>query len=117
MRINLWPLAIIRYTDDLPEKYGGLARAFYIKIRPKYIEDIGLLKHELVHVSQYWRSSGLSMVWARFDKMHMLDLEVEAYKEQLKYYPDDKTDLFAEFLSTKYDFNISKDEAKMRLAS
>jgi hypothetical protein len=44
---------------------------------------------------------------------YRLRIEVEAYKEQLKHYDDDRTELFAHFLSTReyYKLDITKEEA------
>jgi hypothetical protein len=41
--------------------------------------------------------------------------EVEAYKEQLKWYQDDRTETLAKALATKYRLNITLEEAKALL--
>jgi hypothetical protein len=32
---------ITRYTDNIPEQFGGTAKWFLIRIRPKYRDDKG----------------------------------------------------------------------------
>ena len=130
---RLKPLCWVVYTDDMPERFGGYASGPCVKIRPKYLDDRGLLEHELVHVRQFWRSLGVEIfisnvytmprllkLWGIFgdvealvnaSKKWKLRLEVEAYREQLKHYATDNTFLFAGFLVTKYGLDISVEEA------
>lgn len=92
------------YTDKfIREGFGGVAKGPLIFIRPKYRDDKGILEHEKVHVRQWWRGGQ----W----RMTKLEREVEAYKEQLKWYPDDRSYMFAEFISTKYGLNVTQQEA------
>ena len=51
---GLAPPQITIYTDDMPENSGGTAKAFLVKIRPKYRDDAGLHAHESRHVAQWW---------------------------------------------------------------
>jgi hypothetical protein len=122
----MWP-AYIHYTDDMPAWMGGYARWFYVAIRPKYKDDKGIHSHELEHVKQWWITSIIAcaliagICWYNqqpywfallgtvvFDLLHStfqrfkLQLEVWAYKKQIPHYPDDRTKLFAGWISTKY---------------
>lgn len=72
-------------------------------------EAEGLREHELTHVKQFYRTVGISGILSLFSKWK-LQYEVEAYREQLKYVPAD-TAYFAEYLSTRYKLNITKEEA------
>ena len=47
-------ISFITYTDDMPADFGGVAKYFFIKIRPKYRNDVGIHKHEEGHVTQWW---------------------------------------------------------------
>lgn len=47
----------------------------------------------------------------KFNHAYRLWCEVQAYKEQVKYYATDKRLLFAGFIAKKYSLNISVDEA------
>jgi hypothetical protein len=132
--------AIIRYTDDMPQWMGGYAKWFYIAIRPKYREDKGIHAHELEHVKQWWITTILAALaiagvcyyqqapyWycllslVAFDLLYStfqrfkLQCEVWAYREQLKHYPDDRTALFAKFISTKYGLEGVSQEYAERL--
>jgi hypothetical protein len=77
----------IRYTDDMPDNFGGYTRAWFIRIRPKYKDDEGLLRHELRHVFFFWKYGIIGRLLYRFSDRWRLWEEVECYKEQLKYAP------------------------------
>lgn len=100
------------YTNNIiPDKFAGLTLGPIILIRPEYKSDTGLLEHEKVHVRQFWRTLGLFGIGYLLSKKYRLKIEVEAYKEQLKHYATDKRNLFAQHLATKYDLNITQEEA------
>lgn len=42
------------YVDSLPAGVGGCANGPVIRILKKYRGDIGILKHEIEHVRQWW---------------------------------------------------------------
>lgn len=99
------------YTDRfVGDNFAGTTYGPFIFIRPQYRADIGLLKHEQVHVAQFKRTFGLMSILYLFTKWR-LRYEVEAYREQLKWYPDDQTAIFAAFIATKYRLNISIQQA------
>ena len=100
----------IFYTKNLPENIGGCTNAFIIRIKPKYKNDLGIHKHEIYHVKQWYRTCGLHSFLYLFSKKYKLKSEIEAYKEQLKYYPDDRTELFAKFICENYGLNVKKEE-------
>lgn len=50
-------IAILIYTDNLPDNVGGAANAFVVRIRPKYKDDAGIHRHEYEHVKQWWIAS------------------------------------------------------------
>jgi hypothetical protein len=100
------------YTDRfIGEGFAGIAKGPFIFIRPKHKGDRGLLEHEKVHVRQYWRC-----LWTLgFRRKTKLQREVEAYREQLKWYSDDRTMLFAQFIATRYGLNVEPEEAYLYL--
>ena len=100
------------YTNHLiPNTFAGQTIGPFILIRPSHKDDTGLLEHEKVHVRQFWRTLGLFGIGYLLSKKYRLKIEVEAYKEQLKYYPTDKKALFAYYLATKYNLDITQEEA------
>ena len=132
--------AIIRYTDDMPAWMGGYARWFYVAIRPKYREDKGIHAHELEHVKQWWLTTilaaviigaicyanGFSYVYTGLAlavyqilysliPLFKLHCEVEAYRQQLKHYTDDRTALFAKSIAEKYGLKITAERAERLL--
>jgi hypothetical protein len=108
MKIKLGKYGIIFYTNTFV-RLGGLAFGPFVFIRPKHLDNRGLLEHELVHTRQFWNPR--KWFWSKLQK------EVEAYREQLKWYSEDKTRLFAEFISTRYNLDITVEEAERLLRS
>ena len=111
---KILPVFII-YTDKLSAAvFGGTSKFCFIKIRPRYKDDIGLLNHELTHVKQFYRLSLLHGILVRFSKKYRLKIELEAYKNQLLSYPvedrERKILYFAKFMSERYDIDKTVDE-------
>ena len=86
MKMCFPPLALIFYTDALPEGVGGDARGPVIRIRSKYREDQGIHQHELEHVRQWWRTLGLHSVLYFVSRRYRLWAEAQAYQMQ-RWYP------------------------------
>ena len=121
----MWPLELmerkqfvwysLKYTDDMKDWQGGCARFWFIKIRPKYKDDVGLLEHEKVHVRQFWRLPFIHGIRYKFSEKYRLRCEVEAYREQLRWYPDTYTDwyrsCYAKSITEKYNLDIKIDKA------
>lgn len=133
----------LKYTDNIKSGFGGCAFGPFIKIRPKYANDKGLLLHEIEHVNQWWRClficliasalfgvigigilSSLSLALApslhgvlyRFSRKYRLRSEVSAYRKQLSYYGPATSNRFAiEALVNKYDLKITYHMAKALL--
>ena len=112
----------LKYTDEnMKEGQGGYAKFWFIRIRPKYKDDKGILAHELEHVKQFWRR-GIYFHSLRYllSKDYRLDCEVEAYKEQLKYAPattdpDTYRKMYAGFIAKGYNLKITTEEAENKL--
>ena len=100
---------------------GGYSFLWFIRLRPKYINDQGILEHEKKHVEQFWRLPIISGWLYRLSKKYRLWAEVQAYREQLKYLPaigsiEKYRQMFAIFISTRYKLKISNSEVYRRLA-
>lgn len=127
---------ILIYTDALDDNVGGSANGPIIRIKPKYRDDAGILAHELVHVRQWYAGFLLGAIaaavmyqrgmdgWpmvllagamlhplATFFPAYRLWKEVQAYKEQAKYYADDRLPLFAQFIAHSYGLDITPEQA------
>lgn len=113
MKLNLLPPALIVYTDDLPEAVGGRASGPYIRIRPKYRNDIGIHKHELAHVEMFWLTLGLGNLSKKFKLWN----EARAYRIQMKY-PDANghymtlLDAAGRLANPHYGFNLTVEQAQ-----
>ena len=110
----------LRYTDDMPDNQAGYARAWFIRIRPRYKDDKGLMAHECKHVAQFWHSIGFHGMFYLLSKKYRLNCEVEAYKEQLKYAPaildpERYRDMYAGFIANDYGLDVKKEEVLERL--
>ena len=104
------------YTDLLiPERFAGMTLGPFVFIRPSYKDDIGLLNHELTHVKQFWKNPLMGLLY-QFSKKYRLQYEAEAYNTQLKYAPS-RLDLFAGYLVSNYNLQITLDEARQAILS
>lgn len=99
------------YVKTLPESMGGCANGPVIRILKQYRGDEGMLQHELVHVKQWLRTFGLHPIMYAISKEYRLHAEVEAYREQAKYYPEDRREVFAYFIAHRYGLQVSIAEA------
>ncbi len=128
------------YTDGLPAHAAGIAKLFVIRIKPAYKNDVGLHKHELEHVKQWWAVTipamlaifalahlhyGLAMLdaamctpiaaafyHAAYDMIPAFRLwcEVQAYRVQLRYCAKDESARFAKFIATSYGLKVNEAE-------
>lgn len=113
--MTLKKYGLVIYTN-YGVRMGGVTYGPLVLIKPKYKEDRGLLEHELTHTKQFWNP----LKWFK----GKLWWEVEAYREQLKWYPYanqterlQKAWLFAGFIATKYDLPVTQEEAFKLLTS
>jgi hypothetical protein len=109
----------LKYTDKMKEGLGGYARLWFVRIRPKYKDDQGILAHELEHVRQWWCNPIGHGLMYLFIKSYRRWAEVRAYKIQLALPPANGGEHFlkhfAGALSTKYGLKISVEEAERLL--
>lgn len=137
---GLFPVFVF-FVDSLGELTAGEARGPVVRILKSYADDAGLLEHELTHARQwytlgllaalvalvaqrlgcqYWQitaalSVSLHSVLYAAVTPYRLWAEVQAYKIQARYYLDDRLEMFAGFISTRYGLNVSQGAALNRL--
>ena len=106
---NYFPAFVFVTDFGVSANMGATTYGPFIFIRPSRTfpsttkeRAEGLLHHELTHSRQFWNPRK----WF----VGRLAWEVEAYREQLKYVPED-LDKLADILATRYGFNITKEEA------
>jgi hypothetical protein len=103
---------VVFYTNLFVRKgYAGITIGPFAFIRPKYKDDVGLRKHEEKHIEQFWRYFGWFPIFYLLSERFRLKVEVEAYREQLRYCSDDRTERFAWYIANKYRINITVAEA------
>ena len=109
----------LKYTENIKKGFAGYARLWFIRIRPIYKNDKGLLEHEKTHVKQFWHTFGFHGILYLLPKSYKLDAEIEAYKVQLEYVSLEMKDItrikFANRIATMYNLNISEKEAHQLL--
>ena len=93
------------------DPFAGRACGVLVAIDERYRADVGLLRHELVHVRQFYRTAGLHAVLYLLSKKYRYRAEIEAYREQLRVSGQHHALTFASFLASRYGLNISIDQA------
>jgi len=90
---------------------GGKTKGMVIRINEKYINDRGLLEHELTHVKQFYKLPFINDFLYTLLKSWRYKCELEAYAEQLRWYLIETIDVkiirFALMLSSNYHLNIT----------
>jgi hypothetical protein len=105
MKLNLFPPALVFYTDNLPENVGGRAHGPVILIKKKHRDDKGIHEHELEHVKQWCVTLTLHPLLYKFSKKYRLWAELRAYKKQLKHNPENRV-TYAGFVATRYGLDL-----------
>jgi len=130
------PPYFVIYTDKLPANVGGRATGPVVRIKPEYRDDAGIHAHELVHVKQWYTglAVGLAVAAAMYlqaidgwplailfgavlhplataSKKYTFWKEVVAYREQAKYYADDRRLQFASFIALNYGLSVTTEQA------
>jgi hypothetical protein len=105
---------ILNYNEK--PRMGADTRAFFIRVKPKYKSDRGLLEHEKTHVRQWIFTLGLHSLLYLFSSKYKLYSEIQAYREQLKWYSKDNTELFATYICERYNLKADKEEVLKRLS-
>jgi hypothetical protein len=98
-------------TDNMPKDFGAQAKLFFCKIRPEYVNDEGLIQHELTHIR--WSYLCLHIPYAilyKFTRWFRLKAEISGYRTQIKCGGDKY--VMAYRLANFYDLNISQDEVE-----
>lgn len=132
---------LLKYTDTLPNGFGGITYGPLIKLLSKYKYDAGLLVHEKNHVRQWYLLLALGLVlctlmillvstalWPMFGAAPFLHqllykiirpyrrwCEVKAYKKQISVGDYTSNDFAVTALVEKYDLGLSADEARALL--
>ena len=100
---------VFYFSFGVPRNHSGIAYGPIVFILPEHRNDRGLLEHELVHTRQFWNP----LKWFK----GKLWWEVEAFKEQAKWYSEDRSHAFARLISTGYALDISVENAEKLLKS
>lgn len=91
----------------IPKQHQAATRGPFIFVRPEHKGDKGLIEHEKVHRKQFFRTFGLHGLLYLFVPEYRLAAELEAFAEQAKHYPDDRTLKFAHLIASNYGLKIT----------
>lgn len=131
----------LKLVGKLPNGFGGTAQGPFIKLLPKYKDDVGLIEHEKTHVRQWYAVLGVGLLlctlltlllspslWPlyaaapflyqplyRFVRPYRRWCEVQAYRKQIETGGYDSNDFAVTDLTEKYDLNLTTGEAKALL--
>lgn len=110
MGLKLSPFCLVIESNRLiPARFEGYSVGPVVLVRPG--TSAGLLAHELTHVRQFWRWLGVNGLLYQFSRKWRQRFEVEAYRAQLAVVGPEQARRFAESLSTKYDLDLTEQEA------
>lgn len=84
-KLNAKPPAIVSYTNDMPDiTVNAHTKGFYVRIRPDYMNDVGIHMHEYEHVKLFYYTLGLHLFLTRI-RAYRLWNEARAYYKQSHY--------------------------------
>ena len=120
MNINLFPPALIFFTDNLPDGVGGRANGPVVRIKTKYERDFGMIEHELEHVRQWWVTLGLHPFLYACSKTYRLWSEASAYAKQVGMFDANREitrlDVVVErFARVGYGLNLTKEQIEKQI--
>ena len=115
-----WLPTPVFYVDEFWGRwkgFGGLTILNLIFIKRKYEGDGGLHAHEVTHVEQAYRLLFLlHSVLYLLSRKYRLWAEVQAYRRQIAFYGQPASiDFAVDALVSKYDLNITVEEARSLL--
>ena len=106
--------SLVIYTDRfIGDKFSGKAFGNIILIRPSQKDNECLLKHELMHVKQFYVTFGLHGLLYKLSDIYKLKCEIEAYKATIEcsgYTSRSQSLWIVETLYNDYGLNVTKDE-------
>lgn len=133
------------YVDEIDHGANwhtiGRAKWFLVYILKAYRDDVGLHQHEFTHVRQWLEMTLLSglllaalgvitlnawwaflplapilhgLLYSNVDR-YRLWAEVQAFKKQATYYPDDRKPQLAYFIAVNYGLSVTQEDALHRL--
>lgn len=105
--------AFVVYTDDLKPEVEGSTKGIICFIKKENRNNNSILKHELTHVKQEYRTGFQNWLMILFSDRSMIKMECEAYASETKNI--DKIPMWANFIKNEYHTNMSEEEIKSYL--
>ena len=117
------PALVITISDDRPMSWGDArTNGFVVRVRKFRSADEGVIRHELVHVKQWYRMllifhPLLYRLWPRY----RIWSEAEAFREQLRWDPpeirDSRLSQYTNLLASCYGGELTLREARELLTA
>jgi len=110
---GILPVIIAQNPKSSTDGRIATSRGPLILIDSRFINNEKIIKHEMVHVRQYYRTLSMSSWLSFLSKEHLVDIEVEAYITEIKS-PEDFVEI-AEHIRTEYAPEVSEEYIINRL--
>jgi len=118
---KILPLLIF-YEDTLEDAYSSWAaktNGMFIRIRKDYEGDEAIIRHEMVHVKQFYRTFSIHAWLYLGNSTYRYKAELEAFREQLKWEPKSKLEQrvndYANLLANVYGVGVDFNQARSDL--
>jgi len=101
-------MSIVRYVEaESLTPFAGRSFLWWIWIDERYKDDIGLLKHEEMHYTQFIHDPLFHSIKYKFSAHYRYKCELDAYKCQLGYSTNRAADaeLFTKFILERYNLD------------
>lgn len=110
---GIFPAIIAQNPKASEDNQIALSRGPLVLIDQQFINDERVIKHELVHVKQYYRTISMSCYLTLISKKYLADVETEAYMTEIKS-PED-FELMAKHIRLNYAPKVSEEYIINRL--
>lgn len=98
----------------IPKRFDAYTIGPLVLLRPNKRDDQGLIAHELEHVKQWWHNP-LMGLWYQFSKKSRYQYELAAYRAQLKISAGRDVHIFAGYLASNYNLDVTVEQARRDL--
>jgi hypothetical protein len=104
---GIFPAIVTQNPKISVDNQIAISRGPLILIDQRFINDEMVIKHELVHVKQYYRTFSMSCYLALLSKKYLADIEAEAYMTEIK--SPEEFEFMAEHIRLNYAPEVSKE--------
>lgn len=110
---GIFPVIIAQDSRSSVNNRIATSRGPLILIDSRFINNERVIKHEIVHVKQYYRTLSMSTWLSFLSKKYLVDIETEAYITEIKS-PEEFTEM-AKHIRMEYAPEVSEEYVMNRL--